>query len=172
MKHSVFVIALGLALSVATLVAPAARAADLPAPAPTRAAPAAAAPAADRLAKARELIAAKQWAPALEELRRVNDTASADWNNLMGFTLRKGPAPDLASSEHYYDQALRIDPHHLNTLEYSGELYLMKGELARAQARLEALAGACGGRCAQYAALNDAIERYKAAGNKFVSTGW
>jgi hypothetical protein len=65
-----------------------------------------------------------------------------------------------------------FDPKHLNTLECSGELYLMKGELSRAQARLEALAGACGGKCAQYAALADAIERYKAAGNRFVSNGW
>ena len=166
MKISALALALA-ALGASTLLAPALQAADF-SPAPARAA----APAADKLAKARELIAAKQWAPALEELRRVNDTASADWNNLMGYSLRKGSTPDLASSEHYYDQALRIDPHHLNTLEYSGELYLQKGELQKAQARLEALASACGAKCAQYAELNGAIERYKAAGDKFVSSGW
>jgi len=169
MKPSALALIL-MALCASTLLAPSVRAADF-SPAPKRAA-ASAAPAADKLAKARELIAARQWAPALEELHRVNDPASADWNNLMGFTLRKGPAPDLASSEHYYDQALRIDPRHLNTLEYSGELYLQKGELQKAQARLDALAGACGATCAQYAELSGAIERYKAAGNRFVSSGW
>ena len=162
--------ALAFALAAATLIAPGAQAADWSKPAAAPARAAAAAPVADKLAKARELIAGKQWAPALEELRRVDDAASADWNNLMGFTLRKGPTPDLAASERYYDQALRIDPHHLNTLEYSGELYLMKGELAKAQARLETLESECAAKCPQYADLNGAIERYKAAGNKFVSS--
>jgi len=30
----------------------------------------------------------------------------------------------------------------------------------------------CGAGCEQYAALSASIERYKAAGNKFVSTNW
>ena len=160
-----------LTLSVATLFFQAAHAADTaPAPTPARAATPSAA--ADKLGNARTLIAAKQWPAAIDELRRVNDTASADWNNLMGYTLRKGKTPDLAASEKYYDEALRIDPHHRNTLEYSGELYLMKGELDKAQARLAALSTECSATCEQYADLKSAIERYKAAGNKFVSTGW
>jgi hypothetical protein len=55
--------ALAFALAAATLLAPAAQAADWSKPAATPARAAAAAPAADKLAKARELIAAKQWAP-------------------------------------------------------------------------------------------------------------
>ena len=136
------------------------------------AAPPAHAAAADKLGQARALIASRQWGPALDELRRVNDTGSADWNNLMGFVLRKGRTPDLAASEKYYDAALRIDPHHRNTLEYSGELYLMKGDLAKAQSRLAALSTECGPSCEQYRELKSAIDRYKAAGNKVVSTGW
>jgi len=160
-----------LALSVATLVFQAAHAADTaPAPTPTRAATPAAS--ADKLGNARTLIAAKQWPAAIDELKRVNDTASADWNNLMGYTLRKGKTPDLAASEKYYDEALRIDPHHRNTLEYSGELYLMKGDPDKAQARLASLSTECSANCEQYADLKSAIERYKAAGNKYVSTGW
>ena len=154
-------------LSAAALFAPAAHASD-DTPAPAKAA----APAADKLGQARSLIAARQWAPALDELKRVNDTGSADWNNLMGFVLRKGKTPDLAASEKYYDAALRIDPHHRNTLEYSGELYLMKGDLAKAQSRLAALSTECGPSCEQYRELKSAIDRYKAAGNKVVSTGW
>ena len=128
--------------------------------------------AADKLGQARALIAARQWAPALDELKRVNDTGNADWNNLMGFVLRKGKTPDLAGSEKYYDAALRIDPHHRNTLEYSGELYLMKGDLPKAQARLATLQADCAGQCEQFTQLKTAIDGYKANGNKYVSTGW
>ena len=127
---------------------------------------------ADKLGQARALIAARNWSGALDELRRVNDSGSADWNNLMGFTLRKGRTPDLAGSEKYYDAALRIDPHHRNTLEYSGELYLMKGDLAKAQSRLAALQAECGTSCSQYGDLKGAIDRYQANGNKYVANGW
>jgi Flp pilus assembly protein TadD len=161
-----------IALSAAAFSITTAQAADTPAPAPARTSPppAAAAPAADKLANARALIAAKQWPAALEELKRVNDTASADWNNLMGYSLRKGKTPDLAGSERHYDEALRIDPNHRNALEYSGELFLMKGELDKAEARLATLAGVCSASCEQHAELKAAIEKYKAAGNKFVAT--
>ena len=159
------------ALSAAALVFPVAHAADMaPTRAPCRAANSVAA--ADKLDRARASIAARQWTAAIDELRRVNDTASADWNNLMGYTLRKGKTPDLAASETYYDEALRIDPHHRNTLEYSGELYLMKGDVDKAQARLATLSTECSATCEQYTELKSAIERYKAAGNKFVSAGW
>ena len=153
-------------LLLSALAAPLAHASDTPAEAPPAHANT------DKLGQARTLIAAGQWGAALQELRRVNDSGSADWNNLMGLTLRKGSTPDLAASEKYYDAALRIDPHHRNTLEYSGELYLMKGELPKAQARLVTLSTECGASCEQYGQLKAAIERYKAAGNKYVSTGW
>ncbi len=118
------------------------------------------------------MIDARQWGAAIAELKRVNDPSSADWNNLMGYTLRKGATPDLAASEKYYDAALRIDPHHRNTLEYSGELYLMKGELAKAQSRLASLQAECGTNCSQYGELRTAIERFVSNGNKYVSNGW
>ena len=162
--------ALFLAMSTAALFAAQAQAADTPAvPAVRAAAPSASA---DKLAKARTLIDARQWAAATDELRHVNDTASADWNNLMGYTLRKGKTPDLEGSQRYYDAALKIDPHHRNTLEYSGELSLMKNDLGQAQARLATLAAECGASCSQYTDLKAAIERYQAAGNKFVATNW
>ena len=151
-----------------SLALPLAHASDTPEPP----APRAAAPAADKLAAARKLVDARQWGAAIAELKRVNDTASADWNNLMGYTLRKGTAPDLAGSEKYYDAALRIDPHHRNTLEYSGELYLMKGDLAKAQSRLAALQAECGTSCSQYGDLKGAIDRYQSNGNKYVANGW
>ena len=142
------------------------------APAADTMAPMAAPVAANPLAAARALIEARQWAAALTELRRVDDTGNADWNNLMGYVLRKSGSPDLAASERHYDAALRIDPRHRNALEYSGELYLMKGDLAKAQARLAALAAECKSACTQHTELKEAIARYQANGNKYIAQGW
>lgn len=126
----------------------------------------------DKLAPARAQIAARNWSGAIDELKRINDTGSAEWNNLMGYSLRKAKTPDLAGSEKFYNEALRINPKHLGTLEYSGELYLMKGELPKAEQRLAALDAACGKSCSEYADLKRAIERYKASGQKYVASDY
>ncbi|HSW27680.1 MAG TPA: tetratricopeptide repeat protein [Burkholderiaceae bacterium] len=123
----------------------------------------------DKLAQARGLIKNKKWVEAIDELKRVNDPASADWNNLMGYSLRKASAPDLAGAERHYNEALRIKPDHRGALEYSGELYLIKGDLAAAEKRLAVLDKACMFGCEEYTDLKKAIERYKAAGNKYVA---
>jgi tetratricopeptide (TPR) repeat protein len=134
-------------------------------------------PAADPLAPAREQIAAKKWAAAIDELKKVNATGSADWNNLMGYSYRKAKTPDYDAAERYYNEALRIDPKHRGALEYSGELYLMKGDLPKAEQRLVTLDKVCTFSCAEYRELKKAVEAYKQAGNKYVVTestgsGW
>jgi hypothetical protein len=123
----------------------------------------------DRVATARGHLAARRWADALAELKRVNGTGNADWNNLTGYVLRKSPAPDLAAAECAYDAALRIAPDHRGALEYSGEPYLMKGELAKAEQRAAQIARARAPACEEHADLKKAVDRYKAAGNKFVA---
>lgn len=129
--------------------------------------PSSAAP--DKLGQARGLIADKKWAAAIDELKRVNETGSADWNNLMGYSLRKAATPDLNAAERYYNEALRIDPKHRGALEYSGELYLMKGNLAKAEQRLAALDKACFMPCEEFTDLKKAVQAFKANGNKFVA---
>ena len=123
----------------------------------------------DKLSAARTQIAAKKWPAAVEELKRVNDTGSAEWNNLMGYSLRKSAAPDYAAAEKFYDEALRIEPQHRGALEYSGELYLITGNLPKAEARLAALDKACRLPCEEYTDLKQSIQRYKANGNKVVA---
>lgn len=158
--------ALAIAAAAVVLSVPVfARAADDPNPAPP---PAAAAPSGDTLAGARKWIAEKKWAEALAELKRVNATGSADWNNLMGYSHRKARAPDLAAAERYYTAALRIEPRHRGALEYAGELALMQGNLPLAEQRAAALQQACGGNCPELADLKDAVARYKANGNRHV----
>ena len=87
----------------------------------------------------------------------------------MGYALRKQAAPDLAAAERHYDAALRITPKHRGALEYSGELYLIKGDLTQAEQRLAQLSSACIFGCEEYTDLKKAVERFKIAGNKFVS---
>ena len=124
----------------------------------------AARPADDVLKAARAQIQAKQWPDALAELRRINATASADWQSLMGYVVRKGSTPDLDASERYYMAALKIDPRHRGALEYSGELYLMKGDLPRAEQQMATLDKACFFGCEELDDLKKAVARYKVAG--------
>ena len=124
----------------------------------------------NKLDGVRARIAAKNWPAAIAELKRVNDTGSADWNNLMGYSLRKGPTPDFAAAEKFYNEALRINPKHRGALEYSGELYLMTGDLAKAEQRLATLDKACTFGCEEFTDLKKAIAQYKANGNKVLST--
>ena len=125
-------------------------------------------PANDKLSAARAKIAAKDFPGAVEELKRVSDPANADWNNLMGYSLRKAGAANAAESERYYNEALRIDPKHKGALEYSGELYLMMGDLPKAEERLTALDKACFLPCSEHKELKAAVAKYKANGNKYV----
>ncbi|MBL8400851.1 tetratricopeptide repeat protein [Accumulibacter sp.] len=120
----------------------------------------------DTLAQARAYVEARQWTAAIAELKRINDPASADWNNLMGYSLRKSASPDLEAAERHYNEALRIDPRHRGALEYSGELHLMRGDLAAAEKRLAVLDKACLFGCEEYTHLKKAVERFKASGGK------
>jgi Flp pilus assembly protein TadD len=126
--------------------------------------------AADPLATARARIAEKKWGAAIDELQRANASHSADWNNLMGYSLRKGSPPDLKGAEKFYNAALRIDPKHRGALEYSGELALMTGDLPQAETRLATLGTACAMKCEEYVDLKQAVARFKAAGNRWVAT--
>lgn len=145
---------IGAVLLTALAAAPSARAADTPEPAP------AAAP--DPLAAARAQVAAQRFDAALQELRRVNATGSADWNNLVGYALRKQATPDYAGARRHYDEALRLNPSHRGALEYAGELALLTNDLPTAERHLARLKQACGGTCEELTDLQAAMDRYKA----------
>ncbi|WP_077001690.1 lipopolysaccharide assembly protein LapB [Variovorax sp. KK3] len=125
-------------------------------------------PSAIRLANARAFIEARDWKGAIAELQGVNAPNDADWNNLMGFSLRKAKVPDYAAAERFYDAALRIEPSHRGALSYSGELYLVLGNLPKAQQRLTTLKLVCNNACFEQERLSKAIARYLAAGNQYV----
>ena len=123
----------------------------------------------DVLGKARELIASKQWQAAITELQQVNASGDPNWNNLMGYSYRKATPPDLPTAEKYYSAALKLDPKHLGTLEYLGEMRLQQGDLAGAEEQLAKLKKATFLKSDEFKELSSAIESYKAAGNKYVS---
>lgn len=126
--------------------------------------PVAPAPEVSPLSRAQAQIKAQRWTDAIEELKLVNAVGSADWNNLMGFALRKQSRPDLDGAQKHYDAALRIDPAHQGALEYAGELALMKGDLATAEKHLATLARLCKSPCEPLDDLQQAIARFKATG--------
>jgi Flp pilus assembly protein TadD len=113
------------------------------------------------LMDARASIKSNDYDQALKQLQSVNEVNSADWNNLMGYSLRKKQPPDLAASEKYYQAALKIDPSHRSALEYYGELLLMKKDLPGAEAMLARLDKACLFSCEEYRDLKASIAKYQ-----------
>lgn len=115
------------------------------------------------LVTVRQELKAKQFDAALATLRKAGDTGSAEWQNLMGYTLRSRTPPDLPTAETHYRKALEIEPRHRSALEYYGELLLMKNDLPGAEAMLERLGKACRFGCGELRDLRAAIARYKTA---------
>ena len=118
------------------------------------------------LAAARADLKAQRFEQMAEALRAANATSSADWHNLLGYALRKKTPPDLAAAEVHYKRALEIDPKHRLALEYYGELFLMKGDLAGAESMLARLDKACFFGCEELRDLKAAIARFKAQAGK------
>lgn len=98
--------------------------------------------------------------PTLEALAAA-DPGNADVMNLLGFTYRK--MGDLDQAEASYLRALRLDPGHVGALEYQGELFLMQGYVAAAEANLVKLATLCPAGCDERTSLATAIAVWKEA---------
>ena len=142
------------------LLAGAAYAADDPAPARAPAAKA------DRMAKARQAIEAKDWNLAVRELQaQVREAPQdADAHNLLGYSYRKRANPDLPKAFEHYQIALRLNPNHKGAHEYIGEAYLLENRPDDAQVHLLKLEQICGNRtCEEYQDLARAISDWKAS---------
>ena len=97
-------------------------------------------------AQAQAAVDAGDYAGALTLLRPIvaAEPGNADALNLVGYASRKLGQLDQAAT--FYQAALAADPNHQGALEYQGELFVMTGNLAGAQAnlvRLQALCGSC-----------------------------
>jgi Tfp pilus assembly protein PilF len=97
------------------------------------------------LAEARGHIAAgdhKKAFAVLADLANGAGKNDAEVWNLLGFTSRKMKHWD--DSETYYLTALQLDPNHIGTLEYQGELFVQTGRIDEAKANLVKLQTLCG----------------------------
>ena len=116
------------------------------------------------LAKAAKAVDAGDYSGAIPILRDVvaKQPRNADAYNYLGYASRKLGMVEEAKA--HYRKALDIDPEHKGANEYLGELYLELGDVAGAEARLEALDDACGFfGCEEHDELEEKIEAYKKA---------
>ena len=127
--------------------------------APTQAGPKSVA---ETLLPARNAIKSGNYERAIDLLAEADQKKSADWHNLMGYSLRKKAAPDFNEAEKYYISALNLDPSHKGALEYYGELFLLKNDLVGAEKMLARLDKTCIFGCEEYRDLKKSIQRYKA----------
>ncbi len=111
--------------------------------------------------QARQFIEAKNFDQAINVLLQADEKQSADWNNLMGYSLRKKTPPNLAEAEKHYQAALVKEPKHRGALEYYGELFLLKNDLAGAETMLNRLDKACTFSCEEYRDLKKSIAQFK-----------
>jgi Flp pilus assembly protein TadD len=114
------------------------------------------------LTQARQAVEAKNYDLAVKVLNQSDEKSSADWHNLMGFSLRKKTPPDLPTAEKHYQMALEKDPKHRGALEYYGELMLMKNDLPGAEALLQRLEKACFFGCEELRDLKKSVADFKA----------
>lgn len=119
----------------------------------------------ERLANARSAIKTQDWSVSIFELTAVvrEQPGNADAHNLLAYSYRKQPTPDLAKAFEHYNIALRLNPSHKGAHEYIGEAYLMAKNLAKAEEHLARLKALCGNTtCEEYGDLAEAIADYKA----------
>jgi len=117
---------------------------------------------ADILLPARSAIKSGNYEKAIELLTEADQKKSADWHNLMGYSLRKKLVPNFNEAEKYYISALNLDSNHRGALEYYGELLLIKNDLVGAEKMLARLDKACLFGCEEFQDLKKSIQQYKA----------
>jgi Flp pilus assembly protein TadD len=120
----------------------------------------------ERIDNAHKAIASKSWRTAMFELNQAlrEEPRNPEVHNLLGYTYRVRPDPDLAKSFEHYNLALKYNPNHKGTLEYMGEAYLMDKKPEEAEKLLVRLETVCGNKtCPEYQELFKAIAVYKTA---------
>jgi Tfp pilus assembly protein PilF len=110
-----------------------------------------------------EASARQDWkaAAAVLEEGLQKSPENADYHNLLAYSIRKGPNPDMSLVFKHYNEALRIDPKHKGAHEYLGEAYLMVGNLPKAKEHLAQLNKLCFFGCSEYSELKKAVAAYE-----------
>lgn len=109
-------------------------------------------------------LESKSYKSAFERLLEVetdNADTSADWNNLMGYTMRMLEMPDLEASEKHYIKAVELKADHKGALEYYGELKLQQNDLEGAKKFVERLTEVCPEGCEELETLKKSVSEFE-----------
>jgi tetratricopeptide (TPR) repeat protein len=101
------------------------------------------------------LVKAGRYGEALAVLDLLKNPNTPVALNYRGYATRKLGRIDEGIS--YYLKSVALDPHYAQVREYLGEAYLVKGDMARAKAELQAIKQICGSVCEEYEHLAVAI---------------
>jgi tetratricopeptide (TPR) repeat protein len=109
----------------------------------------------------KKALGAGDWNEAIAALKlaALRDPQNADIQNYIGYAHRRLRQLELAFA--HYQQALALNPRHRSAHEHLGEVYLVKGNLMKAQEHLVALQDICLIPCIEYDDLQTAITAYK-----------
>lgn len=119
---------------------------------------------ADHYTAARQALQDTLWPQALSALQQLAHempqiTDDAEFHNLMGYTLRQLSPARLGAAIDHYQQALRIDPAHVQAREYLGQAYLKQDREDLAREQLQIIERLCGGQdCKEWRDLSQAIQ--------------
>jgi tetratricopeptide (TPR) repeat protein len=107
-------------------------------------------PSAPDLTAVRAKIKAKDWPAAIGDLNALVEQGvqQADVYSLLGFSLRK--RGDYEKAYTFYRKALEFEPNHKGALEYLGELYVERGQMAKAREHVSLLTRLCPNGCEAY----------------------
>jgi len=101
------------------------------------------------------LAKARRYDEAIATLDLLKNPNTAVALNYRGYTTRQMGKLDEGIG--YYLRSVKLDPHYALVREYLGEAYVLKGEMANANAQLAAIKEICGTNCASYEHLAEAI---------------
>jgi hypothetical protein len=114
-------------------------------------------------AAGRKALAAGDWRTAIAALRlaSLRDPRNADIWNYIGYAHRR--LGELGPAMEYYQQALALNPRHRGAHKHVGEVYLMLGDVAKAEEQQTALTQVCLIGCLELGELERAIAMYRDA---------
>lgn len=101
------------------------------------------------------LAKAERYSEALDVLKLMKNPNTAEALNYRGYATRKLGRVD--EGIHYYLKSVALDPRYAQVREYLGEAYVIKGDMPRAKAQLQAIKAICGTECEEYEDLAKAI---------------
>jgi tetratricopeptide (TPR) repeat protein len=101
------------------------------------------------------LAKAKRYDEAIAALDLLKNPNTAVALNYRGYATRQTGKLDEGIG--YYLRSVKLDPHYALVREYLGEAYVLKGEMANANAQLIAIKEICGTNCTSYEHLAEAI---------------